>query len=85
MKKAIIAIVVIIIIVLAIFWMRGGTGYSTAIDDTSFENDAAAILAAKVPDQQKLANLQTNLDARVNARKGRAAKVGAVSKNLPVR
>jgi hypothetical protein len=77
MKKTVIGIVVIVIIVILALYFRGGmTGSQTADADTSFETEAAAILAAPTSAQVKI----DNLNARLAARQARAAKIGAVVK-----
>ena len=78
MKKAVIAIIAIIIIVLLALYMRRDT--SMAVSDDSFETEAAAILSSPASAQQKI----DNLNARLEARRARAAKSGAVIKNPPI-
>jgi len=83
MKKAVIAIVVIIIIVLLALWYRGGMNQTAMATDASFEDEAAAILAQPISAQQKLDNLNANLQARMAARNARATKSGAASRVIP--
>ncbi len=82
MKKTVIGIIVIVIIViLALYFRSGMTGSSTAsADDTSFESEAAAILAAPTSAQVKI----DNLNARLASRQARATKIGAVVKVPPI-
>jgi type II secretory pathway pseudopilin PulG len=81
MKKTVIGIIVIVIIViLALYFRSNMAGQTASADDTSFESEAAAILAAPTQAQVKI----DLLNARLAARQARAQKIGAVVKVPPI-